>query len=311
MGAPVLALTSGDPAGIGPRCAVLALRAGAFRGASPLAVGEPSVWRRAGWTERLAPLLDTGLGLAAPRLGRDSAAGGRASFAALALATRLAQRGLAAGLVTAPISKRAWDLAGVPFRDHTGYLKEATGAGAEMVLGAPEQGLWCALATRHVPLASVPRALDAGRVLGAARALDAALRRLGRAAPRLGLCGLNPHAGEDGLLGGEERRVLVPAAARARREGLDLRGPVAADAAWRLHRAGAFDGLVCLYHDQALVALKTAAGLGVVNWTAGIPFVRTSPGHGTGYDLAGKAEPDPSATVSAARLAVRLARSCA
>jgi len=122
------------------------------------------------------------------------------------------------------------------------------------------------------------------------------------------LCGLNPHAGEGGLLGREEGRILAPAARSARREGLDLSGPLPADAAWRLHAQGGCAGLVCLYHDQALIGLKAAAGPGVVNWTAGLPFVRVSPGHGTAFDKAGTGRADPAATIEAALLAIRLLR---
>jgi 4-hydroxythreonine-4-phosphate dehydrogenase len=210
-------------------------------------------------------------------------------------------------LVTAPISKQAWALAGVAFRDHTEYLRSVTGSDAQMILACPERGLWCVLATRHVPLRRVCGALSADRVLAAAGALHRALSRITRRRPRLVLCGLNPHAGEGGRLGSEEGRILAPAVLRARRLGWDLSGPLPADSAWRLHVRGGCDGLVCLYHDQALIGLKTAAGLDVVNWTADLPFVRVSPGHGTAWDAAGTARIDAGATRAAAALAVRLA----
>jgi 4-hydroxy-L-threonine phosphate dehydrogenase PdxA len=266
-----------------------------------LFVGEPSVWRRAGWRPALGELHDTGLGLAAPKHGRPTAESGRASFAALSQAFALAARGVVGGIVTAPISKSAWAAAGVPYTDHTEYLRERTGADLGMVLAAPDSGLWCALATRHVPLKEAIAQLSVARVLSAARVLSSAGKK------RLVLCGLNPHAGEDGLLGGEEKSILAPAAAAARRAGLSLTGPVAADAAWRLHAAGRYDGVVCLYHDQALIPLKAAAGLSILNWTVGLDgLVRTSPGHGTGFDIAGKGIADPRATVHAARLALTL-----
>jgi 4-hydroxythreonine-4-phosphate dehydrogenase len=306
---PSLLITSGDPAGIGPRAVVLALGRKDVRACcAPILVGERSVWKRAGWTPALAPLMEAGLGVAAPPYGIPTALTGRLSFAALTTALRAVARGLAGGLVTAPISKKAWDDAGVPFRDHTEWLRKETGADGQMILGAPTRGLWASLVTRHVPLAEVSRRLAPDAVLDAARALDAALRLLGRRRPRLGLCGFNPHAGEDGLLGPEERRVLAGTAQQARAKGLALSGPIAADTAWRLHVEGGLDGLVALYHDQALIPLKTAAGLAIVNWTVGLPFARTSPGHGTGFDLAGKGEPDPTATSEAILLAARLAR---
>jgi 4-hydroxythreonine-4-phosphate dehydrogenase len=248
------------------------------------------------------------LGLKPPPFGLVAKAGGAVSFAAVAAAVRLAARGVVDGVVTAPISKEAWALAGVPYRDHTEYLRAVTGCDAQMILAAPRQRLWCVLATRHIPLVRVPSALTAAKILSAARVLCDSLRETGLRRPRLVLCGLNPHAGEGGLLGSEEKRVLAPAVRSARRLGLALSGPVPADAAWRLHVAGGCDGLVCLYHDQAMIGLKAAAGLGVVNWTAGLPFVRVSPGHGTAFDAAGRGRADASATGAAAVLAVSLAQ---
>jgi len=286
-----------------------ALRRGRLlRSCRPLMVGETAVWRRVGWRPGATPLWDTGLGFKPPSCGRITKAGGAMSFAAVAAAVRLAARGLVDAIVTAPISKEAWSLAGVPYRDHTEYLRSVTGADAQMILAAPQRGLWCVLVTRHLPLARVPGALSPAGVLAAARTLDQALRQVSSKRPRLVLCGLNPHAGEGGLLGHEERRVLVPAVRRARRAGLDLSGPLPADAAWRLHVEGGCDGLVCLYHDQAMIGLKAVAGLGVVNWTAGLPFVRVSPGHGTAFDLAGRGRADDSATAAAASLAATLCR---
>lgn len=305
---PLLVFTCGDPAGIGPEAVVLALR-GLRRFCRPLLVGGREVWTRVGWRPGLAPLLDTGLGLKTPPYGRATREGGRISFAALRLACRLVMRGLAKGIVTAPISKRSWDLAGIAYRDHTEYFIRELGAGeAQMVLGSPEKKLWCVLATRHIPLSRVPSSLSVARILSAARSLRSALGLIGVLRPRLGLCALNPHAGEEGLLGSEERKVLAPAAARARRKGIHLQGPVPADTAWRRHLDGGYDALVALYHDQALIPLKAAAGLGVVNWTVGLPFVRTSPGHGTAFDIAGKGKADFSATAAAAELAASLCR---
>jgi 4-phospho-D-threonate 3-dehydrogenase / 4-phospho-D-erythronate 3-dehydrogenase len=306
--AEVLAFTCGDPAGVGPRAALAALRAGALpAGVAPLLVGESAVWRRAGWRASDGPILDTRLGLRAPAPGRPDADGGRASAASFEEAIRLAARGLVAGVVTAPIAKDSWAAAGYPFRDHTERLARCAPSGkAEMVLGVPSRGLWCALATRHLPLKEAVRRLDRAGVAGAARALDEALRRLGKRRPRLALCGLNPHAGEGGLLGGEESAILAPAAAALRREGLLLDGPLPADSAWRLHVAGAYDGVVCLYHDQALIPLKVLGGLSGVNWTVGLPFVRTSPAHGTAWEASRTGRIDPSSTIEAARLAARL-----
>ena len=249
----------------------------------------------------MAPVLDTALGLNAPAYGRSSADAGKISFAAVRMATQLAMRRLVAGIVTAPISKKAWSMAGVPFTDHTEYFRIETNSPAEMILGAPAQKLWCILATRHIELKQASSLLKVDRIVSAARSLRDSLRQIGFKRPNLGLCAFNPHAGEEGMMGSEERRILRPVALKS-----GLVGPIAADTAWRWHREGKLDALVCLYHDQALIPLKTAAGLEIVNWTTGLPFVRTSPGHGTGMDVAGKGRADESATVQAALLAARL-----
>ena len=298
----ILAFTCGDPAGVGPRGALASLRAGALpAGVSPVLVGEADVWRRAGWRPSDGPIRDTALGLAAPRPGRPTADGGKISAASFEEALRLVARGLAGGVVTAPVSKTGWSQAGYPWRDHTERLADFAGTSdAQMVLGVPSRRLWCAIATRHIPLREVPRSLNARAVASCARALDTALRRLGLQTPRLALCGLNPHAGEGGLIGTEER-ALAPLARRLR-----LDGPLPADSAWRLHASGVYDGLVCLYHDQALIALKALGGLAGVNWTVGIPFVRISPAHGTAYDAADSGRFDPAAAIESARLAARL-----
>lgn len=298
-----LAFTCGDPAGVGPRGALASLRAGAVpAGVTPVFVGEKSVWLRAGWRPSDGPIRDTGLGLAAPRPGRPDASGGKISAASFEEALSLVARGLAGGVVTAPISKTTWAQAGYPWRDHTDRLAAFAGEpDAQMVLGVPSRNLWCAIATRHIPIKDVPRALNARTIAACAETLAEALRKLGKKKPRLALCGLNPHAGEGGLIGSEEGKMLAPL---ARRLGLD--GPLPADSAWRLHIEGTYDGLVCLYHDQALIPLKALGGLAGVNWTVGIPFVRTSPAHGTGYEAAAAGTLDASGSIEAARLASRL-----
>lgn len=278
------------------------MRAGALpRGISPVFVGEEAVWRRAGWRRSDGPIRGTNLGLKAPKPGKPTPEGGRISAASFEEALALIARGLAGGVVTAPISKTTWSLAGYPWRDHTERLAAfADRPDAQMILGVPSRNLWCATATRHVPLKEVAARLTGDAIAACARDLDAALRRLGVRRPRLALCGLNPHAGEGGLIGSEEKR-LAPLARR-----LKIAGPLPADSAWRLHVEGVYDGLVCLYHDQALIPLKAIGGLAGVNWTSGIPFVRTSPAHGTAYDATAAGRLDPAAAVESARLAARL-----
>jgi 4-hydroxythreonine-4-phosphate dehydrogenase len=293
----VLAFTSGDPAGVGPRASLAAVRAKALpRGVTPLFVGEKAVWARAGWRASDGPLFETRLGVLQPKPGKVSAAGGKISAASFEAALSLCARGQAGGMVTAPISKEAWAAAGYNFRDHTERLADFTGRPADMVLGIPSKNLWCALATRHMSLSEAVRSATPARVTAAAKSLRAALSALGVSRPRLALCALNPHAGENGLFGSEEQALGAVA------KKIGIHGPLPADSAWRLHVEGVYDGLVCLYHDQALIPLKALGGLSGVNWTVGIPFVRTSPAHGTGWDAA---RIDASATIEAARLAAR------
>jgi 4-hydroxythreonine-4-phosphate dehydrogenase len=242
-----------------------------------------------------------------PPVGRPSALGGRLSFEAVRVSAKMAVKGAVDAVVTAPISKTAWGLAGVPFADHTDYFQTLSGARTvEMILGLPEQKIWCVLATRHIELSKVEARLSAPSIFAAAESLRDALIRVGISKPRLCLCALNPHAGEGGRIGQAEKIVLAPAARRARSRGLSLAGPMPADSAWRLHREGIFDGLVCLYHDQALIPLKVLGGLSGINWTVGIPFVRTSPAHGTAFDRARGGSVDASGTIAAAVLAARL-----
>lgn len=301
MTRPPVAFTSGDPWGVGPEACVKAMRDPRVRRAlRPLAVGPRAAWVAAGWRPSLSPLLDAGPA-AGPVRRAPTAEGGRASYEAVRLAASLAGRKLVAGFVTGPVSKEAWRMAGAPHLDHTSFLKAFTGARrvAMMLLGGPFRAV---IATRHIPLKDVPRAVTADAVAEAAELTFVGLRRLGFRRPRVALCALNPHGGEGGLLGDEERTVLRPAARR-----LGLVGPVPADAAWAAQGAGRYDALVALYHDQALIPLKAAAGYSIVNWTLGTPLVRTSPGHGTAYDIAGRGRANPEATVQAALLAARVA----
>ncbi len=308
---PILAFTSGDPGGIGPEVAVRALLSRKVRRACrPVLVGPRKTFWKAGWRPGLAPLIDIGgdqaltRGSAASVLRRKAA---RISYEAFLHALRLASRKAVAGMVTAPVSKEAWRLAGIRYPDQTALMREETGAprAGMMLLGA---GLRAVLATRHIPLHRACKAVGYKAVKEAAGlARDALRHSLGVPRPVLGLCALNPHAGEGGLIGTEERSRLGPAAVRLRRQGFRIDGPIPADAAWAAHAAGRYDALIALYHDQALIPLKLAAGYGVVNWTIGVGVVRTAPGHGTAMDIAGKGKADPKGMIEAALLAARLA----
>lgn len=215
------------------------------------------------------------------------------------------------GLVTAPVSKEAIIRAGQPFVGQTEFLAELAGVPrvAMMLLGHDDRGRWLrvALATTHLPLKDVAAALSIETVRQAIELTALACEQLSLPRRRIGVCGLNPHAGEGGKMGREEIDVIRPAVDSARVQGLDCVGPVPADTLFARAFGGEFDAVVAMYHDQGLVPLKMVAFDNGVNWTVGLPFVRTSPDHGTAYDIAGQGIADPSSMEAAIRLARQLA----
>lgn len=250
-------------------------------------------------------------------LPRDLPAGApEASLAAvrwLREGARLCLAGELAGMVTAPVSKEAVLRSGQPFIGQTEFLSDLAAAPrtAMMLLGHDDRGRWLrvALATTHLPLKDVAAALTVGGVAQTIELAAEACARLGLARRRIAVCGLNPHAGEGGRMGCEEIDIIAPAMALARSRGVDCHGPSAADTVFHQVFRGDFDAVVAMYHDQGLVPLKMVAFDTGVNWTLGLPFVRTSPDHGTAYDLAGRGLADPSSMEAALRLARQLVTS--
>jgi 4-hydroxythreonine-4-phosphate dehydrogenase len=225
----------------------------------------------------------------------------------------LCLRGEAGGLVTAPVNKEAIVRAGVPFVGQTELLSEIakTDRTAMMLLGEDDRGRWLrvVLATTHVPLKEVSAQLTHDKVELAIERAAQACRDLRLPRARIAVCGLNPHAGEGGKMGTEEQTVIAPAVEAARRRGFDAAGPFSADALFHSVYRGDYEAVVAMYHDQGLAPLKMVAFEQGVNWTLGLPFVRTSPDHGTAYDIAGRGEASPSSMVAALRLAKALAQS--
>ena len=327
---PLLALTIGDPNGIGPEIVLKAARDAEARDAARfVAVGSAEVLAAQAAHVGLGPVVavsdpresvpDRALAVVTPpgvgsafAWGQTTAEGGRQAVAAVEMACDLCLSGAVDGMVTAPLSKEAIHLAGASFPGHTELLQDRTGGGeVVMVLAADlaDGPLRVALVTIHVPLADVAALVTEARVLATVRTLDAALRRdLGIPAPRLALLGLNPHAGDGGVLGRDELDTLAPALDRLRAEGLDVTGPHPADAFFG--RAGwqRVDAVVAMYHDQGLAPFKALAQGAGVNVTLGLPIVRTSPDHGTAFDLAGQNRADASSFVAAIRLAASMAR---
>lgn len=243
--------------------------------------------------------------LAAFPSGIVSAPAGRTAFQTIERAVADVQAGRADALVTAPINKAAFAEAGLPWRGHTELLAHLTGA-ARVAMMFHSEVLRVVLATVHVPLADVPALLTRELVEATIRLTAAELPRFGFPEPRLAMAGLNPHAGEHGLLGREDERVLRPAVEACRQAGIDVVGPLPADTVFVSATRGKYDAVVACYHDQGLIPAKLAAFGRTVNVTLGLPIVRTSVDHGTAFDIARQGVADPSSMVEAVLLAVRL-----
>jgi 4-phospho-D-threonate 3-dehydrogenase / 4-phospho-D-erythronate 3-dehydrogenase len=284
---PRVAITSGDPAGIGPEIAAKA-------------ASDPRV------TEVCEPVIygpPAGLDVVAGRL--DPAAG-QAAYDAIVRAVADAMAGRVDAIATAPVSKEAFALAGLPWRGHTDLLAHLTGSPfALMMFESP--ALRVVLATVHVALADVPRLLTTDLM---ARTIDLTARELPRftARPaRLAVAALNPHAGEHGLMGREDDDVIAPAVSRCRAAGIDVAGPFPSDTVFLRASRGEFDAVVACYHDQGLIPVKLLAFGRAVNVTLGLPIIRTSVDHGTAFDIAGRGIADPGSMIEAVLLASRLA----
>lgn len=311
-----IAVSMGDPAGIGPELIRAAFEA--FAGddtISLLAVGDAAVLDAAlGASARFGKVVPTA---AAPcpdvTPGAPSPAAAPAIIAAIETGVTLVRSGRADALVTMPIAKSVLQAAGFGFPGHTEFLAHLTAdipmegpRGPVMMLAGAD--LRVALATIHLPLAAVPGALSVEGIVHTGRVVARALRQdFGIAAPRLALCGLNPHAGENGAIGTEERDVLNPAAELLRAEGVDCGPAHSADVMFHPEARARYDAAIAMYHDQGLIPIKTIAFWEAVNVTLGLPIVRTSPDHGTGFDIAGRGVARADSTLAAIRLAADMA----
>lgn len=285
---PVVAITVGDPAGIGPEIAHKASEDPRVR-----AVCEPVIYG-APHGSRFEP-------------GVLSADAGRAAYDAICAAVKDAMDGRVSAIATAPVNKLGFSRAGLHWKGHTDLLAHLTGSPRVAMMFWSEP-LKVVLATVHVPLADVPSLLTPV-LLGDIIDLTAhELPRFGIARPRIALAGLNPHAGEEGLLGMEETRVLRPAVDAARSRGILIDGPFPGDTIFGRSSRGEFDVVIACYHDQGLIPVKLLAFGRAVNVTLGLPIVRTSVDHGTAFDIAGKGVADPSSMVEAVLLAARLSK---
>jgi 4-hydroxythreonine-4-phosphate dehydrogenase len=337
MKKPLLALTMGDPAGVGPE-----VIAGAWPHAPlhdwcrPLVVGRPEIMRRAArlWEAGLTVVEIANPEEAVPSpsvlpclTGCDTAAldvapaaidarGGQAAYDALVAAAKLALAGRVDGITTAPLNKAALWEAGHHYPGHTELLAELCGVrDFAMMLylahGGPVRGpagLGVVHVTLHMALRDVFANLSGDAIVAKIRVADAALRPFTAATPRVGVCALNPHAGESGLFGDEERALIAPAIDQTREEGIDVAGPFPTDTLMVRARDGEFDAVVAMYHDQGHIALKLLGMHRAVNVTLGLPIVRTSVAHGTAFDLAWQGQAECGSMIEAVRVAAELAR---
>jgi 4-hydroxythreonine-4-phosphate dehydrogenase len=324
-----LAMTMGEPAGIGPELALRAWLGRAEIGAPFFLIAEPAALREL--ARRLA--LDVPIAVAEPRgaveifdralpvvplkaaaaamAGRPDPAFASATIESIERAVGYVRSGEASAIVTNPIAKHVLYEAGFRFPGHTeflGALAAQWGERAQPVMMLWSRELSVVPVTIHIPLADAPGALTRELIASTARIVAADLHdRFGIARPRLAIAGLNPHAGEGGAMGREEIETIGPAIAELRAEGLDVSGPHPADTMFHAAARARYDVALTMYHDQGLIPIKTLAFDTGVNVTLGLPFIRTSPDHGTAFDIAGKGLANPTSLIEAARLAARLA----
>lgn len=316
-----IAVTLGDPGGIGAEIILKAWQrfghrtvpvivgeSSAFHSISPVVIGPKPLSFKAFGEGRPGDveLLDLGL-IRKPQFGRTSAEYGKASYAYIMAALNLLSSGKVGALVTCAISKKSIRMAGINFPGHTELLANFAGVN-DFVMMMAARKLRVALVTIHIPLKEVPTAVNAVEVAKCIRVTHDALRHhFGFDRPCIKVCGLNPHAGEQGVIGGEDQ-LIADAITEARQKGVDVEGPFPADSLF--HKIDC-DAYIAMYHDQGLVAVKTYDFRRTVNITLGLPFVRTSVGHGTGFDIAGKGVADPTSLIEAYKTAERMALTAA
>jgi 4-hydroxythreonine-4-phosphate dehydrogenase len=326
-----LALTFGEPAGIGPDITLMAWRRRKERGLAPFyLVGDaPYLAQRAKQLgldvpvveaephtavmtfQRALPVVPLGLPVSATA-GRPDDSSAPAAIASIRRATADVLAGRAAAVVTNPVAKSVLYGSGFSDPGHTEFLaklaQEITGKAVRPVMMLWSRGLAVIPVTIHIPLKDVPRILTRALIVETGRIAARELKsRFGIAQPRLAVSGLNPHAGENGTLGEEERTIIAPAVAELAADGIDIRGPLPADTMFHAQARADYDVALCMYHDQALIPVKMLAFDSAVNVTLGLPFVRTSPDHGTAFDIAGSGSADPSSLIAALSLAARIA----
>jgi 4-hydroxythreonine-4-phosphate dehydrogenase len=309
---PVIALTMGDPAGVGPElCLRMLADPEVLACSTPVIFGNAKLLQRVATTTGLPfPASQSIRDISCPHMdsvvpGKLSAACGTAAFNCIEAAIQEAMSGQVTAIVTAPLNKESLHLAGVPYPGHTEMLTHLTGAKRTCMMLSSET-ITTSLVTTHTSLASVSGKLSVNAILDTIRLTADTMRRLRRHEPKLVVCALNPHAGEHGLFGDEEARLIEPAVEQARQEGLTLAGPIPPDTAFLPARLANTTAHICMYHDQGLIPFKMLAFETGVNITLGLPITRTSPDHGTAFDIAWTGKANPTSLRCAVLYAVKL-----
>lgn len=325
----LIGITMGDPCGIGPEIILKALKSPSIRRiANYVIIGNKGVFDHTARSLKMPVTYQTishltkiddlkhpisllpvsGFNSNIMKQKSATAEGGELSVQCVIKGINLAMSGHIDALVTAPICKKAIHLAGYGYPGHTEMLHIFSGAKRVVMLMVGGK-LRVAFATTHIALKEVPQSITVEDVLRTIAITDSGLEQyFGLKMPRIAVCGLNPHAGEECLFGDEERRIIIPAIEKAKKKGIQCEGPVSADTVFYKALKGVYDAVIAIYHDQGAIPLKLHAFETGVNITLGIPFVRTSPDHGTAYDIAGKGVADPRSMTEAIKLAVKMSR---
>lgn len=330
MKKPIIGITMGDPSGIGPEICVKALlEKQVIDLCSPIIIGDARFIKSAlsllKKTEikinsfhniKQADFSSAGiinildLGNADPKKlkpGQVSAESGKASIEYVEKAIKLAQNGEISAIATGPINKEAINKAGYHFQGHTELFAKRTNT-KDFGMMFVSSHFWLILATTHMPISKVSKSLTKEKVLNAIRLSNNAITKFRKKKPKIGVAGLNPHAGESGLFGDEEEKIIKPAIEAAVKEGINASGPYSPDIIFNMAKSGMFEVIVAMYHDQGLIPLKLLSFNKSVNLTVGLPIIRTSVDHGTGFDIVGKGWANPGSLIEAIKVASHLAR---
>lgn len=303
---PIIGITSGDPAGIGPEVIIKALSQRTLSGDYKI-IGTPGVFKDLGYTGAdnvsFVPIEADKKTLTVGQPNHDSAL---LSLRYLQTAVELLKRQEIHALVTGPVSKEAITGLGKKFQGHTEFLAQAFGVKKYEMMFVSNK-LRVVIVTRHIPIKDLCRIVTKEKIYDAISMTHSALKEFFKIpAPQIAVCGLNPHAGEGGHIGKEEIQKIIPAIEKAKKRGIHVLGPFPADTLFSPKTSASYDCVIAMYHDQGLIPIKTLYFQDVVNMTIGLPFIRTSPAHGTGFNIAGKNKADPSSMAAAIELAAKL-----